>query len=380
MGPRDFAQAQVYSMTQASIRNNLIRVAGAILIVAAIAAADVSEPLVDDIVPEVEMVADSLPAMTNPHRYWHMMPAIPYTPAVDIETGMTTTIGKKSGKTKHVAKKPQFKNGELYCPKGALKYKPVGQSKACQAKMAKTCPDFGHFYNRPLIRNIYSHLEVAWEVNGVDEFVSCAYRAAGKKTLDNGSFKFLPETFAGVFKGVAPAHELAEFQKNLAAGLQQQWKAKFGHNPASSKWSTNKCSYKTFAKKRAHYKKALQEAWIRHFKGYKASLKAVWKKLKRQHFNDMMQALCDKLGDDSASHHMDALVKVMTKGLSGRGKGKAKGATSPPPRPPTKSSGKGKGKAKGAFTGVGMGKDGKKGSPRQRDHQRGGRASDKERH
>merc|ERR1712216_170060 len=358
MGPRDFAQAQVYSMTQASIRNNLIRVAGAILIVAAIAAADVSEPLVDDIVPEVEMVADSLPAMTNPHRYWHMMPAIPYTPAVDIETGMTTTIGKKSGKTKHVAKKPQFKNGKLYCPKGALKYKPVGQSKACQEKMAKTCPDFGHFYNRPLIRNIYSHLEVAWEVNGVDEFVSCAYRAAGKKTLDNGSFKFLPETFAGVFKGVAPAHELAEFQKNLAAGLQQQWKAKFGHNPASSKWSTNKCSYKTFAKKRAYYKKALQEAWIRHFKGYKASLKAVWKKLKRQALQRydagvMRQAwrrLCVTSHGCTREGYDEGAVRKRKR------KGKGRHLPSPPPPHQIKRKRKRKGKGRLHWRGHGKGR------------------------
>merc|ERR1712093_711594 len=105
--------------------------------------------------------------------------------------------------------------------------------------MAKTCPDFGIAFRKPMIENLYAHLEVAWEVNCVDELLSCAYRAAGRGKLDDGSFKFLPETFASVFHGAAPPDELADFEKKLTGGLKGQWALKpaFGHNKQDSKWS-----------------------------------------------------------------------------------------------------------------------------------------------
>jgi hypothetical protein len=181
--------------------------------------------------------------------------------------------------------------------------------------MASQCPDFGMYYKKPMIDNLYAHMEVAWEVNCVDELLSCAYRAAGTKKLDHGSFKFLPETFASVFHGAAPAHELADFQKKLTAGLKLQWAGHFGHSVATSKWSPKHgCTAASFHRARAAHKKALAQAWTNHFKGYGTTPAAVWKKLKKQHFNPMMQALCDKLGGDSNGHHMDALVKFLKGG------------------------------------------------------------------
>merc|ERR1711939_836243 len=52
---------------------------------------------------------------------------------------------------------------KLKCPKGKLAYTPKSPAKGGKA---------------PILKNLYPHLEVAWEANCVDKLVSCAYHAA----------------------------------------------------------------------------------------------------------------------------------------------------------------------------------------------------------
>ena len=112
------------------------------------------------------------------------------------------------------------------------------------------CPDFGEAGNpagkqgadlrRAVLENLFAHMEMALESHclggsgqawrdgkelspGSLGLLSCAYHAAGTGLLDDGAFRFIPETLAGGFASVADRAAVASFQRQMEAALRQEW-------------------------------------------------------------------------------------------------------------------------------------------------------------
>jgi|ERR1712100_797971 len=196
------------------------------------------------------------------------------------------------------------------CPKGDLAYKPKPPRK-CK----KRCPDFGQKGGKaPILQNLYSHLEVAWEANCVGSLINCAYHAAGSNRLDQGTFTFLPQTIAGSFQGAEGGPDeqvLHSFKKQLQDALFQQYHTyRFGRN---QKPSCTRHHLDNFQQNRAKYMKELQSAWLNHFKAYHITPTDVWNnqfKKKADKFDAIIQAVCDKIANDSGKH-MNEVMKWM---------------------------------------------------------------------
>mmetsp|Transcript_78917 Transcript_78917/g.156322 ORF Transcript_78917/g.156322 Transcript_78917/m.156322 type:complete len:133 (+) Transcript_78917:1-399(+) len=111
----------------------------------------------------------------------------------------------------------------------------------------------------------------------------------------------------GLFVGDVDKSLLEMWRGNLTGGLREQWQRGYGHkvHPGDPDWCPP-----DFVKRRATWVGYLQTAWRTHLAAYNVTSGALWANQANSDpkFDGIVQAICDKLGDDDGSH-MNAVLK-----------------------------------------------------------------------